>query len=251
MWELALACRRTNFYATDYIYNIINKYITDGKLILTKYNDKNFEYVLFACEWKDKSKYEPIIKQAIINYIVDDYKCNYLKKRIKLEALDNFSYDAYIKVLSLFDKSSDQKLLENLIILNQTFFVDSFIEFRISQLMDRWNELCDLAQDNSSYFVNSGTFLEIIRFLVNSMDTNCKKIKILCNEGAYSIYHSADNIEEVVEKIGESYGKLDLISKVLSISPMNIDVYVTSSADDEAVGFLSDIYMNRLKIFTN
>lgn len=251
MYELSLACRRANQHSIEYIYDILNKYITQSNnVVLTRHNDNVFCYILFACDEKKKEEFEPIIKQAIISYIINIYKCDFLKKNIKINLTDDFSYDAYIKVLSLFDKSTDENILGKLIMLNQSFFIDSFTEFRMSPLTAHWDELCDLAKDNSMFFLSSSTFIEIIRFLVNSMDTTCKKIKILCSNGTYSIYDVVEQSDEV-KKVGDSFCKLDLISQVLTISPMNIDVYVNHDYNDEALGFLSDIYTNRLKIFVN
>lgn len=251
MYELSLACRRANQSSIQYIYDILNKYITQNtNVIITRHDDNVFCYILFACNEKKKDEYDAIIKQAIISYIINVYKCDYLKKNIKISLTDDFSYDAYIKVLSLFDKSTDENILDKLIVLNQSLFIDSFIEFRMTPLIAHWNELCDLAKDNSMFFLSSSSFIEIIRFLVNSMDTTCKKIKILCKDGVYSIYSVIEQSDEV-KKVGDSFCKLDLISQVLTISPMNIDVYVNNDYNDEALGFLSDVYTSRLKIYVN
>lgn len=250
MYEVALASRRANVDKLNYVYDILTKYLSDDNIVITRYSDNNFSYVLLAGDTKHKDKYESIIKQTVISYIINVYKYEYLRESIPCTPSAGLSYEAYIKVLSLFDKSTDEKILNKIIILNQTFFIDSFIEFRMEPLLVHWKELCDLAKDNTTFFLESDTFLDIIRFLVNSMEINCKKIKIMCNDNIYSLY-STQEVGDEVKKVCDSYGKMDLISQVLTLSPMSIDVYISGDRKDEAVGFLSDVYTDRLKIFTN
>ena len=113
-------------------------------------------------------------------------------------------------------------------------------------LIKHWEELCALAKENFDFFVSSESFLEIMRFLVATMEENCEKIKILSNNGKYSIYNTNEMVEGA-EKIDECTTPFSLISAVLKICPKTIDVYATDINDD-AIKFLQNVYSERVRI---
>ncbi|MBR2970108.1 MAG: hypothetical protein IKC49_03535, partial [Clostridia bacterium] len=126
MREIALAAGVENKEIIDYLYTNVKSKIDFCKTIITNYSDSNFSYLLFACEDTYIDPCESILKDIIVEYIESVYKVDYLKKRIKNPLNETLTFDAYIKVLSIFDKATDISALANIIILNETFFIDSF-----------------------------------------------------------------------------------------------------------------------------
>ena len=53
-----------------------------------------------------------------------------------------------------------------------------------------------------------------------------------------------------VKKIAECHSAQELISFVLNSCPNYIDVYINTNNDSEAVSFLSNVFTNRLKIYS-
>ena len=83
MRELALATKVSNKEIIDFLYANIQSKIDFCKTIITRYNDNNFSYLLFACEEKFVEPCEMILREVIIDYIESVYKLNYLKQKIK------------------------------------------------------------------------------------------------------------------------------------------------------------------------
>ena len=247
MKELALATGVNNKEIIDYLYQNIRTKIDFCKTILTNYADNNFNYLLFACEDKFLKPCEAILRDIIIEYIEDNYKISYLKQKIKNPLNDTLAFNAFIKVLALFDKTTDESALSKILVFNQTFFVDSFLEFRLTPLKQHWDNLATLSSDNMVLF-NSSTFLDVIRFLLNTMDSNVYKVKVVCKQGNFSIYNMKHKNAKV-KKIAECSEAGELITNVLNLSPYYVDVYVSENQHYEAVSFLSNIFANRLKIF--
>ncbi len=247
MREIALASGVRNKEIIEFLHTNIVAKIDFCKTIVTSYVDNNFVYLLFACDEAYVEPCETILRDIIIDYIETYYKVDYLKSKIKNPICDKLTFNAYIKVLALFDKSTDETALQKIILFNQTFFMDSFIEFRLSPLKKHWDNLAELSSDNMTLF-NSGTFIDVIRFLINTMDNEVYKVKIICNDDNFSIYNMK-NKNAKVKKIAECTNDLDLITNVLNSCPNYIDIYVNSTEPYEAVSFLSNIFSNRLKIY--
>ena len=248
MREIALATGVNNKEIIEFLNTSIKTKLDFCKTIITNYSDNNFSYLLFACDEDYILPCETILKDIIIEYIESIYKVNYLKNRIKKPICDALTFNAYIKVLSLFDKSTDETALKKIILFNQTFFVDSFLEFRLIPLKQHWNNLANLSSDNLRMF-NSGTFVDVIRFLINTMDSVVYKVKVVCDNDNFSIYN-IKNKNAKVKKIADCHSSQELITYVLNSCPNYIDVYINTNNNSDAVSFLSNVFTNRLKIYS-
>lgn len=248
MREIALATRVENKHIIEFLHANIKIKLDFCKNITTNYCDNNFCYLLFACDEQFIQPCETIIREIIIDYIESVYKVNFIKEKIKNPLSDSLAFNAYIKVLSVFDKSTDENALKDIILFNQTFFVDSFLEFRLNPLKQHWNNLASLSSDNIALF-NSGTFIDVIRFLINTMDNEVYKIKVICDNQKFRIYNMKSKNDRV-KKIAECNNSLELITNVLNFCPNYVDVYLTTNNDNEAVSFLSNVFANRLKIYS-
>lgn len=248
MREIALATRVENKEIINFLQIKIKNRMDFCKTIITNYCDNNFCYLLFACDEEFVKISEEIIRDILIDYIETVYKVNFIKQRIKNPFSDTLAFNAYVKVLAVFDKATDANALKDIIMFNQTFFVDSFLEFRLNPLKTHWDNLAHLSSDNITFF-NSGTFVDIIRFLINTMDNDVYKVKVVCDDEIYKVYNMK-NKNDKVRKIAECNNALELITNVLNSCPNYVDVYLTTNNNNEAVSFLSNVFTNRLKIYS-
>lgn len=248
MREIALATGVSNKEIIEFLHTNIKTKIDFCKTVITTYSDNNFSYLLFACDEQYIEPVESILKDIIIDYIESCYKVNYLKNHIKNQINDVLVFNAFIKVLALFDKTTDESALKKIINFNQTFFVDSFLGFRLTPLKKHWNNLANLSSDNIDMF-SSGTFVDVIKFLLNTMDSLVYKVKVVINGDKFCVYN-IKNKDAQLTKVAEGNTSLDLIINVLNACPNYIDVYV-SGEENEAVNLLSNVFTNRLRIFLN
>lgn len=248
MREIALATGVNNKEIIEFLNTEIKTKLDFCKTIVTNYSDNNFSYLLLACEEDYVQPCEAVLKDIIIEYIEGIYKVNYLKSKIKNPLCESLAFNAYIKVLSLFDKATDETALKKIILFNQTFFVDSFLEFRLVPLKHHWDNLAELSSDNLTMF-NSSTFVDVIKFLLNTMDNVVYKVKVICHKDNFSVYNM-QNKNAKVKKIAECHSAQELIGYVLNFCPNYIDVYINSNNNSEAVSFLSNVFANRLKIYS-
>ena len=248
MKEIALATGLNNIRILQFMHANIKSRLDFCKTLVTTYSDSNFSYLLFACDADFFDACIAILRDIIIEYIESVYKVDFIKAKIKHHTGDSLAYNAYVKVLALFDKSTDESALKKIILFNQTFFIDSFLEFRLVPLKKHWKNLAELSSDNLSLF-NAGTFVEVIKFLINTMESSVYKVKVVCDGDNFSVYNIKNKNDKLM-KIAECTNSLDLITNVLNSCPSYIDIYVNTNRDSEAVSFLSNIFTNRLKIYS-
>jgi len=248
MREIALATGLANKEILQFLHANIKSRLDFCKTVVTTYTDNNFSYLLFACDKNFFDACEAILRDIIIDYIVGNYKISYLKSKIKKNVKESLAFNAYVKVLAMFDKATDESALKKIILFNQTFFIDSFLEFRLSPLKKHWDNLAELSSDNLSLF-NSGTFVDVIKYLVNTMENVVYKVKVVCDGEHFSIYNIKNKNDKLI-KITDCHSSLDLITNVLNYCPNYIDVYINTNKDSEAVNFLSNVFSNRLKIYS-
>lgn len=248
MREMAIATGINNKEILQFLNANIKARLDFCKTIVTTYSDNNFSYLLFACDEAYVEPCEAIMRDIIIDYIESIYKVDFIKSKIKNPLTDSLAFNAYIKVLALFDKSTDESALKKIILLNQTFFIDSFLEFRLAPLKHHWENLATLSSDNITLF-NSGTFIDVIKFLINTMDSIVYKVKVVCDGENFSIYN-IKNKNDKIKKIADCTTSMELVTNVLSACPNYIDVYINTNNDCEAVSFLSNVFSNRLKIYS-
>ena len=108
MREIALACKVKNEEIIDFLHtNVVNR-IDFCKCVITRYCDNNFSYLLFACDEMFACACEKILREIIIEYIESIYKVDYLKGKIKNPLSNTLPFNAYIKILAVFDKTTDE-----------------------------------------------------------------------------------------------------------------------------------------------
>lgn len=247
MWEVELVCNLNNKRIINYIYKMMKSYVREKSCVLTTLETERDMKILFACGIGKKDYYIEMIKVCIIDYIINVYKYEYLIKNIKNFMQDEVSFKSFIKLLSLYDRQTDENALKKSIKIDKSFYIDSFLRFRMAPLIAHWKEFCTLAQENFDYFITSDTFLDVMRFLIATMEESCEKIKILSKNGSYSIYNNDSDFEKA-EKIDECYTTFSLISAVMKICPKNIDVYLSTNTIDDAIKFLQEVYIDRVNL---
>lgn len=246
MWEVEIVANISNKRIINYIYKMMRGYMQDKSCVLTTLETEGEIKILFACALNKKAYYLELIKLCIIDYIINVYKYEYLIKNIENFMKDDVKFKSFIKLLSLYDKATDEEALKNSIQIEDSFYIDSFLKFRLTPLVNHWKELCSLAIENFDYFMSNDTFMDLMRFLIATMEESCEKIKIIERDGKYSIYNIAKNCD-MAELVDECSTPFSLISSVLKICPKFIDVYANNKLDT-AIKFLQNVFDNRIKI---
>lgn len=108
---------------------------------------------------------------AISEIVITDFKSFYIQNHINIPISDPITRHAFFKALVTFDRDTDKIIAKTMIKLTPSFLLDSFYEFMIDILKQRWDEVCYLANENICYLVCQKTFSELLRFLISNIDS--------------------------------------------------------------------------------
>lgn len=122
------------------------------------------------------------IIDALADVIITDCKSYYINTRIRLPIDDVGARHAFIKALSTFDRETD-KIIAKTLLKNmpncELFYLDSFFEFMLDILKNRWDEVCMLANENACYLVCRKTFMELLHFLISNIESKTDRDELL------------------------------------------------------------------------
>lgn len=241
MWEFSLACSNDNKSILDYINGCFCADLPD--CMLTKFSDKHFTYLLFASDESVSAICKSKIKKCINTYIIDEYKYNYFTKNILSGSTSLISL-AYIKALTLYDVDTDIALLNSIIDVNKQLYIDSFIKFKMTDLVRIWKELCDLIMSNINY-LNKNMMLDVMKNFISTFDVSYVTLKIIVEPDNFVLY-KIDNNKPI--KLKDKARPIDIINYTLLSNPRHIQVYGDSSESFSIITLLKSLYDDKVEI---
>lgn len=242
MWEFSLACRNNNKAILDYIDSCFCADLPD--CMLTKFTDKHFTYLLFASDESISSICKSKIKKCINTYIIDVYKYEYFTKRILRgnKALINL---AYIKALTLYDVDTDMALLNASFDIDEQLYLDSFIQFKLNELIRMWQELCDLIMSNINY-LNTDMMLDVMKNFIATFDVSYVTLKIIIEQDSFVLYKIDNNNNPI--KLKDKAQPIDIINYTLLSNPRHIQIYGNGGESFSIISLLKSLYDDKVEI---
>lgn len=242
MWEFSLACSNKNREIIEYINNCFCADLPD--CMLTSFADKHFTYLLFASDDSIKQLCKAKIKKCINTYIIDIHKYNYFTKKI-LRGNNSLLNQAYIKALTLYDVDTDMALLNASFDVEKQFYIDSFIQFKMSDLIRMWQELCDLITSNINY-LNNDMMLDVMRGFINTFDSSHVTLKIIMNSDTFELYKIDKNKPPI--KLKDKAPAIDIVNYTLLSNPKHIEIYGNTNENFSMISLLKSLYDDKVEV---
>ena len=165
-------------------------------------------------------------------------KYNYLKDHLCLNIQDETLFHAFVKVYTYFDIELEKAVaIRAIYLLN----LNSFLDFRLYSIKQKWQQMCNLTNVNAELFVKSETFLDILKFLISNLDYKIKEITI--DFGCGKIIAGKDELFFAVND------DLMVLTKIIELAPKKIKVLNLN--DEEIKNVLTDLFQNRMEIIKN
>lgn len=169
----------------------------------------------------------PAMVDAIADVIITDCKYYYIESSIKLSIQDEISRHAFIRALSNFDRTQDLCIAKSLINLTPNFLLDSFYTFSLDVLKERWQEVCELANENACYLMCDGTLRELLRFLISNLESRYPEVHLF--QRADKVEVLASNLKPVNVYVNDELSQdSQVISTLISIAPKRIFCHVNA-----------------------
>lgn len=238
MWEYSICVRNINSAVASYILSSLKKYVEKIGGVATFYKDKDFSYIVVGTEEKDKEKIQNYICMTITKVICTFFKSEFLNENLIIPINDKMSKIAFKNALINFDKETDFYIISKTLSFENNLYLESFYNFKLQKLRNKWSELISLANDNRDYLLNTDSFFDLLKFLVDNIDINESEIDVVEDDDGYRIFSgNDDNSFECLDGEG-------LVSSVIDLSPQKINIYCKS--ENNATEILKKIYEKRV-----
>ena len=224
MWEFTIAIDVKYKNYLDYILKEIK--LNKISVISVFSNDFEVEKLTIAVDVKSMQKLANILVDAICNIILLVYKKDFFKKNIDLSKLDEASSSAFLKALVMFDSVCDKQEIKQEIILHKQMNIDSFYHFKLNFLKEKWLEILNIVNANV-YISNSNNFLELLKFLVNNLDTSTPLINVYYKNNRFIVLDNKN--KPIMLKDVEKTNEANLLSQIIELSPKVINLYCSKN----------------------
>lgn len=241
MWEFCLSTKKLN--VAKFIYQTLKKESEEFKMVLTCYDQFDTFFIMVACSFEEKTRLTLVIERCVIKVICNFYKEEFLDSNLHLPFHEKVSLTAFKKALINFDKETDFYIISKNLELKHSLYIDSFYNFKLSSLRDKWKELIMLANDNSEFLTGDEAFFDLLKFLIDNLEICENEIFVFEKENGYQI------------KLGEqddNYDRLSnegLVSTLIDLSPKKINLYCEKN--ESMASFLSKIFEKRINVCYN
>lgn len=241
MWELSLACNNKNKHILEYINNCFCADLPD--CMLTTYSDRHFTYLLFASDDSVGKLCKSKIKKFIGTYIIDVYKYEYFSKKI----LRNKSLisQAYIKALTLYDVETDMALIDSSLDLASQLHIDSFIDFKMADIVRMWQELCELITSNINY-LNRDMMIDVMRQFIATFDSSVKTLKIIIKDDGFVLYKIENDNKAI--KLKDKALDIDIVNYTMLTNPKHIEIYGDANNGFSIISLLKSLYDDKVSV---
>ncbi len=241
MWELSISVETKNIEVAKFIYQTLKVKTAEFGGVVTCYEEFGKVFVLVACPKNEQEKVLDVVEKCLTKAICNFYKKNFLMENLHLPLHEKISAVAFQKALINFDRETDFCIISRNLSLKKNFFLDSFYEFKLKALREKWGEIVALANENRDYLVSNEAFYDLLKFLIDNLEVGQDEIDVFEDENGYSISPQVES--------GESFEKLSdegLVSSLIDICPKKINLFCKT--DGDTTGFLRKIFEERVNV---
>lgn len=245
MWELSISVSTKNLDVAKFLYQTIKKQTASLGAVVTCYEQFDQIFVLIACPKENQGRVRIIVERTIIKAICNFFKEDFLTENLHLPMHEDISFCAFKKALINFDKETDFYIISKNLELDKNLHLDSFYNFKLKPLREKWSELINLANENSDYLVNNDAFFDLLKFLIDNLEICEEEIDVFEKDDGYFIKPQTDLESFECENLSNE----GLVSSLIELSPKRINFFCDH--ENNTAGFLSKIFEERLNVCYN
>ena len=131
-------------------------------------------------------------------------------------------FDILCTALAIFDKSSDLERVLNSMQFKTNFNVDSYFRFVLSDLRNKWQDICDLFYNNLPELVSSDAFYELMKYLIKITETALDFVFVSIADNNVYIKDIAGKLLVPPIEIKSNDVYTSVILELVSLAPANI-----------------------------
>ncbi|MBR7091033.1 MAG: hypothetical protein IKC79_01105 [Clostridia bacterium] len=222
MWEYTIKCDKHSNEYLHYIYNnIVSRIIDKGGNIAIVENDT--ECILsVAVSDTDTKTMQRLIKTKIVDILCEKMKYDYIKNRWAGGVFHKDFEELFLRVCTYFDIELERKIVMRNLVLSNSIMLDTYIHFYLSPLIQKWQDLVNLVNNNVDVFLQNDTFFEILSFLVSNLDTKTNIVNISISDDSSSLVLECGKLYKIFD-INDTIG---IITGLIEFAPKKVLIAV-------------------------
>ena len=244
MWEISIEASKKNVHLLNYISNKLQNSISFFKGIQSLMSYDNSISLAVGCPKQYANQLKNFLKILICDAICYQMKFDYLKNHINLVVSSENLFNAFIKVYTYFDSELERKIVLRILSLNDKIVLESFLYFKLQPLLQKWKEMCNLANSNLSMFLESQTFLELLKFLISNMDIKVESL-IIDLSSSCQFFEERKNKLIFLKNFNEAED-FEIITGLIEFSPSKIKII--SGKNHNLISLIANLYEGRVEI---
>lgn len=227
MFEIAVSTCQSRIKDIEFLMSKLRPEIKGLKGILTFAEIEKRPKLAFAVPDSKKDYFLSLLFDGICETIIKSYKYEYFLKHINLHLNNKVTEVAFLKALTVFDKATDKQIIKQHISIAGEILIDSLYNFRLWELEKRWDEVIKLVEDNKGYLLLSGSFIDLMKFLLLSIEPEIDEVHLYKGEGCICCQNKQGK-----ELFNCAYGEekevqiINIISEIISLSPAKIIMHL-------------------------
>ena len=240
MWDFSINLNSDKGELAASIFNILRRELALLKAIVARGEGGGFINIVIAVPRENRQEAEIVLLRTITLAICNSFKEDFLNKHLFLPNQDEIGVTAFKKALINFDKETDYFLISKALNFDEFLYLESFYQFKLARLRDKWDELIRLANENRDYLVSTDAFNDLLKFLIDNLDICKDEIDVVEDEDGYHICEKGEKSLPLSSSA--------LVSSLIDLSPQKINMYCKN--ENHATNLLKIIFDRRLTILS-
>ncbi len=245
MWEFSL--NLSNEELAKYLLSNIKVIVKQTGGVVTSHKENGYTRILIGVNEVSREQLEKTLSRFITEVICTYYKSSFLDKFLFLPQHDKMGVLAFKKALLNFDRETDYYIIQKNLSFESDLYLESFYEFKLKNLKNKWTELVALANENRDYLISADAFNDLLKFLVDNLDICEDEVNIIEDEEGYKIFLEMQNGERGQYQ-NKTFNDEGLISSIIDLSPQKINLYC--NAVNNTTSLLERLYEQRIVVKT-
>lgn len=247
MWECSILFE--NSFDAESFIKTISPYIKKHSGVVISVYFMSLTKVLLALPESEKSEAYGYIKEKLAESILLSFKKRYILSRLDFDANLSTNMMVFIQTLICFDSDTDKKIICEKISFKNSFCIDSFARFRLGSLLEKWNDLVSLANENIMYLLSEDSFNEFIKFLISNLEHRCYAVNVFSKNNCYLLCDlEGKRINDFLLDKSIAYDDSKLLTSLIALNPEKIILHANPFLKDKLLKKLYNFFMDRIEL---
>lgn len=246
-WEFSLKVSMPKSDYLLYIKDKVSGIVKNCKGVVTTIYSPTDVTLLIGTPVAQKMVLKPLLYSLIADVVICVYKKDYICSRFDFGVKNDLLYKSFVQALIAFDEEIDKRIVFQKLLPYDNIVLQSFVDFRLKVLKQKWNDLVSLANDNYLYLLSGGNFLELMKFMLSNIESKEKCVEVDFDmEGKFNLKSGGKMIE--LPMLIKNDNAENVVMSLVALSPKKITINESPYLTKEITGLLYELFGNKLEI---